>query len=51
MSTLYDLITSANYNIQENGTIGMMIGKEQLKQVVKEIESGKELYDELEEVE
>lgn len=46
MSTIYNLILSANYNIQENGAIGIMIGKEQLKQVVKEIEAGKELSDE-----
>jgi hypothetical protein len=48
MTTVYDVILSAEYNLRENGIIGAAVAKSQLATVVKAIEEGKGLYDEVE---
>ena len=47
--TIIEVLKNANYNLQNNGSIGLMIGKEQLKNAMEQIEVGKGLYDEFEE--
>lgn len=51
MVTVYDVILSAEYNLRENGPIGAMVAKDQLAYVVKAIENGKGLNDEINEEE
>ena len=47
--TIMEVLQNANYNLQNNGSLGLMIGKEQLKNAMDQLEAGKELYDEFEE--
>lgn len=49
MLTIMEVLQNANYNLQNNGPIGLAIGKEQLKNAVEALENGKTLDDEFEE--
>jgi len=47
--TIYELLESAQYSLNENGKIGAMVAKQQLNKAMEQIENGKELHDEFEE--
>ena len=47
--TIMEVLQNANYNLQNNGSLGLMIAKEQLKNAMDELEAGKGLYDKFDE--
>ena len=47
--TIMEVLQNANYNLQNNGSLGLMIGMDQLKNAMDQLEAGKELYDKFEE--
>ena len=47
--TIYEVLLNAQYNINENGGFGIMIGKEQLNNAINLIEQGYRLEDEFQE--
>lgn len=47
--TIFGVLKNAQYNLNNNGMLGLIIAKEQLNNAIKQLESGKELYDEFEE--
>ena len=49
MTTIYEAILNAEYNLTNNGSIGKMFAQDILVNVVAQIESGKELHDEMDE--
>lgn len=50
--TIYEVLEIANYNLNENNmSFAAIIGADQVKQVMKQLEEGKGLYDEFEEEE
>ena len=46
--TILEALENANYNIQNNGNIGLMIAKEQLNNAVTLLRKEYDLYDEVE---
>ncbi len=47
--TIMEVLQNAQYNLNNNGYIGLAIAKEQLNNAIEQIENGKGLYDEFEE--
>ena len=49
--TIYEVLQSAHINLTENGQIGLLIGREQLNNAMKQLEEGKDLHDEFDDEE
>jgi diacylglycerol kinase len=47
--TIFEVLQNAQYNLRNNGSIGLVIGMEQLNNAIEQIEAGKGLGDEFEE--
>lgn len=43
--TILEVLQSAQYNLNENGPIGVTVAKQQLNNALEQIEEGKDLYD------
>lgn len=49
MTTVREALENAHYNLKFNGAIGLVIGRDQLENVMDALDAGKDLDDELEE--
>ena len=46
--TIFEVLKNAQYNLNENGDIGVFFAREQLNNAIKQLEKGKNLDDEFE---
>ena len=47
--TIHEVLQNAQYNLENNGEIGRQLAIQQLQTAMNELDTGKTLYDEIEE--
>lgn len=47
--TVFEVLLNAQHNLNNNGQLGLVVGKEQLDNAIEALENGKELHDVYEE--